>query len=95
MDPKQEPAGPPRWAEAAWRLREAVTWPLTAIRLRRAGFTRTGWRTWAAGPPETGPPGDGGSLWDAGFADPPEPAPPCYRAAIGIMMHGPGCTCPP
>jgi hypothetical protein len=21
--------------------------------------------------------------------------PACYRAAIGVMVHGPGCACPP
>lgn len=94
MDPKREPDGPPRWLEAAWWLRELVTWPATAARLRRAGFTRTGWRTWAAGPRD--PAGDpAADLWDAGFTDPPEPAPACYRAALGFMVHGPGCTCPP
>lgn len=95
----REPGGPlpdrlPRWAGWAWQAWEAVTWPATAWRLRRAGFTRAGWRTWVAGPPGGAAPA--GDPWGDGFATPPEPVPPCYRAAIGgITVHEPGCRCPP
>lgn len=34
----------------AWYLRELVTWPSTARQLKRAGFRRTGWRTWETVP---------------------------------------------
>jgi hypothetical protein len=28
--------------------------------------------------------------WEFGPAEPPA----CYRSLIGVMVHGPGCTCP-
>lgn len=65
----------PWWVRAACIAWETLTWPVTARRLKAAGFRRTGWMTWESGP----------QPWDG------EPA--CCRSLIGIMMHGPGCTC--
>jgi len=40
----------PSLARAVWQLYELVTWPYWTRQLRRAGFRRTGWMTWEAGP---------------------------------------------
>jgi hypothetical protein len=36
----------PWWTLAWWRLQAWVTWPWQVRVLRKAGFVRTGWRTW-------------------------------------------------
>ena len=52
---------------------------------------------WAFGVPEDGRDQwldlvcDAITAWQA--APPGTPAAPCYRAPIGTMIHGPGCTC--
>jgi hypothetical protein len=40
----------PRLVLLWWQVRELVTWPLAVRELKRAGFRRTGWMTWEAGP---------------------------------------------
>jgi hypothetical protein len=58
---------------AAWRAWDLITWPRTVRQLKAAGFRRTGFMTWEAGPAD-------------------ELLPGCYRSAIGLLVHGPGCT---
>jgi hypothetical protein len=74
----------PRWLDACYSVWDFITWPRTAWQLKRGGFRRTGWMTWEFGSAD----------WsdNDGWEDDPSPA--CYRAPIGFMVHGPGCTCP-
>jgi hypothetical protein len=70
----------PRWLGFCWTAWDWVTWPLTAYRLKQAGFRRTGWRTWEAGPDAD----ESGHRW---LTLPPSATPSRHRSP-----RSPGCA---